>query len=264
MAANTLFVTSKDNLKQYILKKLGYPVVNIEVTDDQLDIIINLAIEKWVMFAESGTMLRFQNLSLSPGVQEYSMSFDTYAIIYVFDTTNIKLDVPFPNRFLSDFFGAVQRKADLITLEFARNFLENVDFMLRVRIQFDYNAATRTLWLWEAPSQPVLAGILYYARPDYTTSTSMIYDEPWIKKYTTALARQQWADNLLKYSGSVLPTGLQMNAEAILTRANEEIEKLDLELEEVWKLPTDFYIAIFPWLIAIGGSLLTFSSRLWF
>jgi hypothetical protein len=241
-------VVSKDALITYIKERLGYPVIQVEITDQQIEHIINETIEKFIEFAEGGVQTRFTTLNVIADTQTYSMDFDVYAIINMFDQADLVLGTTiFEDKNLTpeidqNLFFQGLHKQDLLTIELSRNMLESINFMLRVKVLYDYNTATRQLYLIESPEQGFVAGVLYYQRPDYSDGNSLIYDNHWVKRYTTALSRKQWGNNLTKYSGSTLPAGLQMNAESILQEANTEIEKLDEELQTTWRLPNDFQI----------------------
>ena len=53
----------------------------------------------------------------------------------------------------------------------------------------------------------------------------------WLKRYTTALIKRQWGQNLSKFEGITLPGGLTYNGQAILESANEEITTLEEQME---------------------------------
>jgi len=241
-------IANKSGLKTYIKERLGEPVINVEVSDEQIEHIINETLEKWVEFAEGGTQLRVKTQAIVAGTQSYTMSYDTYAIINLFDSADFNLgstifdDVNLsPAVDFNPLFNEVM-STDLLTIELSRQMLESINFMLKVQVLFDYNSTTRELYLIDSPDKTYTGGVVYYQITDYSDESSKIYDHQWIKRYATALTRHQWGSNLTKYSGSPLPAGLQLNAESILSKAETDIEKLDEELELVWRLPTDFAI----------------------
>ena len=246
--AISAYVQSKEQLKIYIKERLGYPVVNIEVTDTQIEHIINETLEKFIEFAEGGIQMRVMTLAVTAGTQEYQLPFDVYAVVNMFDredfnlgTTIFEDDSKTPSIEFHPLFNQLY-KVDLLTIELSRQMLESINFMMKVKILYDFNGATRKLYLIDSPDESYTAGIVYYQRPDYSDNNSLLYDQTWIKRYSVALTKRQWAGNLLKYTGTPLPAGVQLNAEGILNEANADIEKLDQELEEVWRLPADFLI----------------------
>jgi hypothetical protein len=64
-----------------------------------------------------------------------------------------------------------------------------------------------------------------------------VFNDNWLKKYATALIKQQWGSNLTKYANYTLPGGLIVNGEKIYNDATEEIEKLEVELRDTYEEP---------------------------
>ena len=64
-----------------------------------------------------------------------------------------------------------------------------------------------------------------------------VYNDAFLKKYTTALFKRQWGLNLIKFEGVVLPGGVTLNGRQIFDDAKEEIEKLEEELKLGYELP---------------------------
>lgn len=239
--AITKYVQSKTELKDYIKRKLGYPVINVEVTDDQIEDCINEGIERFIEFAEGGIQHRFFLLPVTSGVQEYVLDFDVYSINKVYDESEAQFEAVFPDKLIADAYGYYIERQDLLTYYLSQHYLETLNTLTKVDVLFDFNPVTRTLYLLEAPSTNSV-GISYFQRLDYSDTASNLYDHQWIKGYCSALTKEQWGNNLSKYAGSILPGGLTVNADVILNEAKEKIEKYLLELEEVWKLPTDFFV----------------------
>ena len=69
-----------------------------------------------------------------------------------------------------------------------------------------------------------------------------IYNDIFLKKYTTALIKRQWGTNLSKFEGIQLPGGVTMNGRQILEDANQEIAKLEEEMEAKYEKPVDFFV----------------------
>ena len=69
-----------------------------------------------------------------------------------------------------------------------------------------------------------------------------VYNDIFLKKYTTALIKKQWGANLIKFSGVAMLGGVQMNGETIYTQADEEIKLLEEQLLNGYGLPADMMI----------------------
>ncbi len=71
---------------------------------------------------------------------------------------------------------------------------------------------------------------------------SGVYDDGWMKDYTTAVFKQQWGTNLKKYGNYVLPGGLTINGQQIYDEASAEVEKLEQKLRDTYEEPTAFIV----------------------
>jgi hypothetical protein len=61
-----------------------------------------------------------------------------------------------------------------------------------------------------------------------------------LKKYTTALIKRQWGQNLIKFDGMVLPGGVTLNGRQMYDDAITDIEKIEENIRLEYELPIDF------------------------
>ena len=80
-----------------------------------------------------------------------------------------------------------------------------------------------------------------YAILDPNTYTE-VYDDMFLKKYTTALFKKQWGDNLKKFAGIQMPGGVTLNGETIYNEAVQEIQAIEQEMQLKYELPPQFMI----------------------
>ena len=243
--AITNYITSRTELKAYCLRRLGQPVVRVEVDDTQLEDCINIAVDKFVEYADDGSSMRFGTFGVTAGTHTFTLPKNVYSIRNLYDTQeNVgNLSAVFPGRLIADTYGAKLTAADgLLSLEVTRSKLAELSYTLTVQPIYDFNTTTNTLHLLEAPVSNATYGMIYYEKLDYSDTTSSVYDHSWIKRYSTELAREQWGVNLTKYEGSMLPSGLTMNPSAMVQKAEQEREKLEQELQDQWALPIDMFI----------------------
>ena len=73
-----------------------------------------------------------------------------------------------------------------------------------------------------------------------SSTFSEIFNDIWLKKYLTALIKRQWGSNLSKFEGVQLPGGVSLRGDAISGEANEEIARLEEELQLTYELPVNF------------------------
>jgi len=72
---------------------------------------------------------------------------------------------------------------------------------------------------------------------DYTD----VYNDGFLKRYCTALIKQQWGINMKKFEGVLLPGGVTLNGQKIYDEAVEELEILKKEVQDTYMLPVDFF-----------------------
>jgi hypothetical protein len=69
------------------------------------------------------------------------------------------------------------------------------------------------------------------------TSYTKVFNDMWLKEYTTALFKRQWGSNLTKYANYTLPGGLVVNGERIYNDAIQEVAILEDKLRDTFELP---------------------------
>jgi hypothetical protein len=69
-----------------------------------------------------------------------------------------------------------------------------------------------------------------------------IYNDRLLKEYLTALIRRQWGQNLSKFEGVQMPGGIIFSGKDMLSEANEEIKRLEDEVQMRYELPPGFCV----------------------
>jgi len=69
---------------------------------------------------------------------------------------------------------------------------------------------------------------------------SDVWDNRFMKRYTTALIKKQWGENMKKFGGIQMPGGVTLNGKEIYDEAVEEITKIEEEMIANNVLPSDF------------------------
>lgn len=115
------------------------------------------------------------------------------------------------------------------------NYMGHLDFILRKEKSFRFNRRQNKIFLdiqWDADVRvsDYLVIEVYKALDDATYGE--ILNDMWLKKYTTALFKRQWGQNLSKYDNMQLPGGLTYNGKYMLEQANSEITQLEKEAAE--------------------------------
>ena len=69
-----------------------------------------------------------------------------------------------------------------------------------------------------------------------------VWNDIFVKKYTCALIKRQWGENLKKYQGVVLPGGITLDGKTIYDEAVEEIRLIEEQINLKYELPVDFNV----------------------
>mgnify|MGYP003126245175 CR=1 FL=1 len=64
-----------------------------------------------------------------------------------------------------------------------------------------------------------------------------VYNDPFLKRYFTALLKRQWGMNLIKYQGVKLPGGVELNGRQIYDDGVAEITSLEEKMSSTYELP---------------------------
>jgi len=69
---------------------------------------------------------------------------------------------------------------------------------------------------------------------------SDVWEDRFLKRYTTALLKYQWGTNLSKFAGIQMPGGVTLDGPRIMEEARVEIDKIEEEMQSYNVLPNDF------------------------
>ena len=111
--------------------------------------------------------------------------------------------------------------------------LSLLDMELNGKPMFRFNRLQNRLYLdiqWDTDVAPGEYVVLECYRALDPASFNRIWGELWLKKYTAALFKRQWATNLKKFSGLQLPGGVTLNGDTMYQEAIQEIKELEERL----------------------------------
>ena len=74
------------------------------------------------------------------------------------------------------------------------------------------------------------------------SSYSDVYNDMFLKQYVTALIKQQWGANLIKFEGMQLPGGVVLNGRQLFDDATTEIQTIREQMQLNYEMPPDFYV----------------------
>ena len=140
--------------------------------------------------------------------------------------------------FLNDlyYFNSV----NLLQYAMTKTYLEDIDHLLTTEKQIRFNMRQDKLYLdidWGAEQ----VGDFIVIDCFRALETEQIYDAPFVKRYFTALIKKQWGANLLKFRGTKLPGGIELNGREIYDEGVKELQELrDRSAMDYEMPPLDF------------------------
>ena len=251
-------ITSRTAFKDYCLRRLGFPVIEINVDDDQIEDRIDDALQYWQDYhfdglqkvyyvkaiTQSDVNQRYLDLSVATdsannalqiaGVTRIFPLYDSQATINMFDLRyQLRLNE------LYDFTSA-----SYINYTMTQQHLRMLEqqFTGEVPIRFQRHMQRLYIdWAWGASEAP--AGTVVVAEC-YATIDPSIYtqawNDRWLKEYATALIKRSWGNNLKKFNGIQLPGGVTLNGDKIYEEAKTEIDALHAEIGDKYGAPLEF------------------------
>jgi hypothetical protein len=251
-----MIVSSRQNLHDYALRKLGFPVININVDDDQLDDRIDEAITLFQTFHVDATQkiyVAHQLTANDVNAKSFVMPANTIGVTRIFPlagdsinstgTQNFNIfDINYQIRLneLYDFTSA-----DYVYYELANQHIQTLQMLFFGETPIRYNKYTNTLFMdfnWLDGSKQG-TWIIAEAYQTLDPTGSLFWNDPWLKKYTTCLFKEQWGTNLKKFGNVQLPGGVVLNGKEIYDEAVLEKKELYEELRSMWESPAEWFVA---------------------
>ena len=248
-------INSRQELKEYALRALGAPVILINVDDAQLEDRIDDALELFWEYHSDGSELVFLHhqidatekqervIHLPPSVMSVVSVQDGTAGAGGGSTGIANTNLQYQS-FITDYMnGKRLMNGGLSTFYVTNVYLQNLNdtFSTPGRKEFSFHRNRLTLMgEWEALEVGHWVAIECWMRVS-EDDTSDIYNNRWLKKYVTALFKYQWGQNLTKFANVTLPGQVQVNADAIFSTAQQEIQALQDELHNNYERPPMFF-----------------------
>jgi len=264
---------TRETLKQYALRALGKPVIEINVDDDQLEDRLDEALNYYAIYHYDGirrTYLKYKlteadknRLKASTPETETATKNSVSTTFYesnnflvmpdsVISVTNI---FPFTDKANLNMFDVRYQLRLNDLYDFSSTSIINYDMVLRhldfldqilvgikpIRFQQHDNRLYIDMdWVNDLEVDEYLI-IDCYRKLDPATFTD-VFNDQWLKRYTTALFKKQWGANLSKFDGVVMLGGVKLNGEKIFTDAQTDIEKLEKEIRDSFEIAPAFMV----------------------
>ena len=257
---------SRDNLKEYALRALGKPVIEINVDDDQVDDRIDEGLQYFAQFhydAIRRTYLKYKHTqadkdrmtvdgsaesvtknsvttSWTEGQNFLVVPESVVSVINIFPFSNkgnLNLfDVRYQLR-LNDLYDF--SSTSIINYDVVLRHLDFLDHILVGEKPYRFNQHDNRLYIdmdWKndlAVDEYLV--IECYRKLDPTVYTD-VYNDIHLKRYVTALIKKQWGANLSKFNGVAMIGGVSLNGQQIFSEALTDLEKLENDIRSTFEL----------------------------
>ena len=266
-------ITTRETLKQYCLRALGKPVIEINVEDDQVEDRIDEALQYFAQYHYDGVERMYLKYQVTSADVTRARSDETLTTVTDTEDSTVtatfkegKNYIPMPSNVMSviNIFPFTDRAAlNLFDVRYQLRLNDLYDFSSTSIIHYDmtlrhldmldhilvgekpirFNQHKNRLYIDMDWANDIDADdfiiIECYRKLDGSTFTD-VFDDIFLKKYLIQLIKRQWGQNLSKFQGVAMLGGVQMNGEQIYSQAQEEINKLEEQIQLSYELPPNY------------------------
>lgn len=121
----------------------------------------------------------------------------------------------------------------------AKHWYETYDWLFNPETMIRFNQRMDRLYLdinWSSLSGGEVIVIDCYRALD-PNDFIKIYNDSWVKKYLVAALKKQWGQNLIKFRGTKLPGGIEMNGREIYDEGVKELDIIKQDMSSTYELP---------------------------
>lgn len=246
--------TTRRQLIDFCLRRLGEPVIEVNVDEDQLQDKIDDAIQVYQEYhSDATTRVYLKHLVTADDVTNEYIVLDNdiifvsrlFAISSTFNQSFNFFDIKY-QMMLNDIADLNNYAGDLAYYEQMQQYLSLLDQKLNGMPLTQFSRRENKLYIFgDFADKDIQAGDYVVAEVYRTLNPNTyesIYNDKWLKDYATALIKHQWGQNLIKFEGMTLPGGVTMNGRQLYDDAQSEIEKLLEQVRLEHELPVDFYV----------------------
>ena len=240
---------TRQKLEDYCLRALGHPVIEVNIDEDQMSDRIDEAIQYYQEYhgdAIVRNLLKHQvtQTNIDNGFIPIDPNTNILSINNVFNTSSTSTSGIFSADYqihLNDIFDLNSMHGGIVNYELTKQYMSLIDRNINgvyEMIEFSrhkniVNFHSDTLANVGVGKYVVFDG---YSIIDPSTHTD-VFNDMFLKKYTTALFKRQWGANLIKFEGMTLPGGVTLNGRQIFDDAKEEIQQLEETMQLKFEMP---------------------------
>lgn len=241
---------SREQLKDFCLRQLGFPVIDINVDDDQVEDCISLALQYFQDFHFDGVerwYLKHQITANDKSNQYITITENIIGVNRIFPVSSSNATV---NMFDLRYQLRLHELYDFTSTSFVpyvltMQHLRTLDMLFSGETPIRYNRHSNKLyidWDWE---NDIDVGeyivIESYIIIDPNTYTD-VYNDRMLKKLATSYIKKQWGNNLKKFNGMQLPGGITLSGQQMYEEAMTEIKEIEDTIRLTFEAPPEFLL----------------------
>tara|TARA_Y100000385_G_scaffold290798_1_gene365427 strand:- start:2321 stop:3064 length:744 start_codon:yes stop_codon:yes gene_type:complete len=226
---------TRQEFAEYILRKIGAPVIQINVSEDQVEDRIDEAVSFWRDYHYNGSQLVYLKHELTEADVEngyIEMPKNILGISRVFDLSS---SISTGSGIFNVNYQFVLTNIQDITSYNLQHYymtMQNLEFMQEIlvgRPLIRYNRHVNRLHIDTDKSNLIVGEYIVVEAYDVIdpSTYSDVWSDRWLQNYAAVLVREQWGLNLTKFSNMQLVGGVSFNGEQILQEARDERQRME-------------------------------------
>jgi hypothetical protein len=229
--------TTRQEFKDWVLRKLGAPVIDINVSDEQIDDRIDEAVDYWRDYHYNGSQLVYLKHQITQENKDNGYIDLPAGLLGISGIFNMQSSISTGSGIFNVQYQFVLNNLEDITGYNITNYymsmshLEFLQEMLVGKPMVRYNKHVNRLYLDTDPGLLVVGEYIIIEAYDVIDPSTYadVWGDRWLQNYASCLVKEQWGSNLTKFTGMQLVGGVSFNGEQILSDAKEERRLMEEE-----------------------------------
>ena len=224
----------KSKLREKIMRRLGWPVVKVELTEEHIDDAIDESKSKFIDFATGkATEQSYYVLPVSAGISIYELPETVHSVVKNEVPDGLKKGSHYSDSFISyytlpmglqqfsDMYDVINN-IDMVSTIYMNSYLNLMNQFSVSKYIIDYHDLQNAIQVTPTPTEDFYLFLNIFA----VVPEEILFNESWVCKYAAAVAKKFLGEIRAKYSGVNLPGGGTMNGDRLISEANEEMAEL--------------------------------------
>lgn len=229
--------TSREEFKEYILRKLGAPVIDINVAEEQVEDRVDEAVSFWRDYHYNGSQLVYLKHQITEDDKTNGYITLPQGLLGISGIFPLTTNLSTGSGIFNVQYQFVLNNIEDITGYNVQNYymaMSHLQFLQEILVgkpMIRYNKHVNKLFI--DVDQDFLTVGEYIIIEAYDVidpaSYSDVWGDRWLQNYATVLVKENWGANLTKFSNMQLVGGVTFNGEQILSEAREERQRMEEE-----------------------------------